>query len=100
MKKIALFVALVVIFGGIYSYVYLSNSRNINANIGGSSISKICDCVDPAKCKAEGICDGECEDKGKEKDGNCKVESCQQAPTKAVTPAPYVPPCCRVKENK
>lgn len=102
MKKIALFVALVVIFGGIYSFVYLSNSKNINANTGSGSISKTCDCVDPAQCKAEGKCDGECEDQEKGQDGNCSIEMCQPAPAAAPVEVrtPVLPPCCKDKENR
>lgn len=97
MKKIALFVALVVVFGGIYTFVYLSNSRNTNANNSQNSISKTCQCEDPEKCKAEGKCDGDCED-----ENNCSVTTCESVKTQAIqtTPSPYVPPCCKDKVNK
>jgi hypothetical protein len=34
MKKIALFVSMVVIFGGLYTFAYLNNSKSINASNG------------------------------------------------------------------
>lgn len=94
MKKIALFVALVLIFGGLLTIGYIANSRYSNAS-NRSSIEK-CECEDPAKCKAEGKCDGECEDGT----GTCENVECQITKPAVTETTPYVPPCCREKGTK
>jgi hypothetical protein len=78
--------------------VYLTNSKNINANTSSVSTTKTCECEDPEQCKAEGKCDGECEEISKK--GNCNIEMCQPNPIKVSEPLPYTPPCCKDKVNK
>jgi hypothetical protein len=95
MKKIALFVALVVIFGGLFTFAYLKNSKNTSASNNRGIISKVCECEDPAKCKAEGKCNGECEI-GEE----CGNVGCESVKTQVTQTAPYTPPCCLNKETK
>jgi hypothetical protein len=95
MKKIALFVSMVVIFGGLYTFAYLNNSKSINASNGKTSISKACECEDPAKCKEEGKCDGECEESE-----SCSTTTCESIKQQVKDPIPYTPPCCKDKENK
>lgn len=94
MKKIALFVALVVIFGGLYAFAYFSNSKSINASSNGSSVSHVCECEDPEQCKAEGTCDGECEETTKGGNvGGCGSNNSKPA-TCSPYPAPYSPSSC------
>lgn len=88
MKKVALFVALVLIFGGLLTIGYVVNSRSGNA-VSKSSVEK-CVCEDPEQCKAEGKCDGECEEDAQ----SCANEGCGTEKVKTTQTQPYTPPCC------
>jgi hypothetical protein len=92
MKKIALFVAIVIVFGGLYTYLHLINSKSIKAVNNSTSISKTCDCIDPKLCKEQGNCNEAI---------NCGEQTCQAVKAKVTTPEPsLLPPCCRDKGNK
>ena len=94
MKKVALFVALVLIFGGLLTIGYFLNSRSGNA-VSRTSVEK-CTCEDPEQCKAEGKCDGECQDGGE----TCANEDCGTEKANVTKTLPYTPLCCQTGRDK